>query len=80
MRKQEGATITDEQLHALRCQASGSTVVLLDPALVELCDMALGWTELEPCLNTHPGHDCIAAQRAGARARCAAILNARSVK
>lgn len=69
--------ITDEQIRELRVD-----VVLQDVrdarAVADVCDIALGVTPLEPCLNVHPSHNCIGGQRRDARARCAEILNARS--
>jgi hypothetical protein len=73
-------TITDEQIRELRAQASGNTVIVSDATTVDSCDIALGWIEHAPCLNTHPAHDCVGLQRVNARARCAEILNARSRK
>lgn len=72
-------TITDEQICELRASASGLTPVALDLATVELCDIALGWADLQPCLNTDPAHACVADQRDNARARCAEIFNARNM-
>lgn len=71
-------TITDEQIYELRNLASGNTPNIADRETFDLAEIALGWADVEPCLNTHPSHDCAAIQRKGARARCAEILNARA--
>jgi hypothetical protein len=71
-------SITAEQIRELRAIASGTTPNTSDRSMVEICDSALGWSDVEPCLNVHPSHDCVAGQRRDARARCAELLNARN--
>lgn len=67
-------TITDAQISALRAVSHG----LADAEeIVSLCDIALGNAAIEPCLNPHQRHDCIANQIHAARGLCAGILNHR---
>ena len=55
-------TITDQQIHALRREAVGTSLNDTDPDLMHICEVALYGV----------------ADRTAARARCAEILNARA--
>mgnify|MGYP003405613930 CR=1 FL=1 len=72
-------TITDKQIVELRRVASGYTTNISDRDTVWWCDIALGLAEVKACANTNPLHNCVNQQRQTARARCAEILNARTV-
>jgi hypothetical protein len=65
--------ITNDQIHRLRriALASGRDGMA---NIIETCDIALGELKLEPCLNTHPEHDCIGYQRSAAREWCERML------
>jgi hypothetical protein len=63
-------TITDEQICELRAVAHGSHFTNRNDAMIELCDLARGWS----CTET----DENPAKIREARARCAEMLNARN--